>query len=127
MTVNPYRGEVTVELGGEQFAARPTYAAILAWEEKTGRTTTELLMRLTSGLFSVKELVSILQPALKAGGANLSTEVLGDRVVQEGQTEVLRPVAVLLKNALTGGKEPEPGELKAEREPDEPPSAGLSS
>jgi hypothetical protein len=112
MTANPYRGEVTVELGGESFAARPTYAAILAWEEKTGRTSTELLMRMTSGVFGVRDLVAILQPALEAGGTRMKEADLGERIVRHGQADVLKPVALILRNALTGGKEDELGEVK---------------
>ena len=113
MLANPYKGEVNVELCGESFAARPTYTAIRTWEEKTGRTSTELLVRLTSGVFGVRDLVNILQPALKAGGTELSEDDLGEKVVQTGQADVLKPVAAILKNALTGGKEADLGEVKA--------------
>jgi hypothetical protein len=117
MTANPHRGEVSVELGGVTHTARPTYAAILQYEQETGRTSTELMVRFSTGMFSLKEITSILHACLGAGGYKVPAAQIGEQIVQDGQTEFLKPCALLLRNALTGGKEPE-GEAGAVREPD---------
>jgi hypothetical protein len=113
MEANPYRGEVLVELSGVSYAARPDYHAILSWEEETGRATTELLMRLSAGIITLREIVAVLRHAIASGGRPVSAEFLGTAIVQHGQTEVYRPLGTVLKNALTGGKEAEPGEPAA--------------
>lgn len=115
MEANTYRGEVSIELSGVSYAARPDYNAILRWEEETGRATTELLMRLSAGIITLREIVAVLRHAIASGGRPVSAELLGTAIVETGQTEVYRPLGAVLKNALTGGKEAEPGE---------PPPAG---
>jgi hypothetical protein len=124
MTANPHRGEVAVVLGGVAYPARPTYSAILAWEEATCRTTTEILMRFAAGVFTLRELTAVIHAALVAGGANLASDAVGEMIVDAGQTEMLPPAGKLLRNALTGGREPSAGEAPAP-EPDEPPSGAL--
>jgi hypothetical protein len=110
MEANSFRGEVLIELSGVSYAARPDYNAILRWEEETGRATTELLMRLSAGALTLREIVAVLRHAIASGGRSLSAELVGSAIVQTGQTELYRPLGKVLKNALTGGKEAEPGE-----------------
>jgi hypothetical protein len=109
---NPHRGEVAVTLGGVDYAARPDYTAIVAWEERSGRITADLALRFGAGVFAMKELVAVIHAALVSGGAKLPVEEVGRLVVEEGALDLLKPAAILLRNALTGGKEPRPGEPK---------------
>ena len=39
-----------------------------------------------------------------------ASQIVGSAIVETGQTELYRPLGKILKNALTGGKEAEPGE-----------------
>jgi hypothetical protein len=110
---NPHRGEVAVTLGGVDYAARPDYTAIVAWEERSGRITADLALRFGAGVFAMRELVAVIHAALVSGGAKLPVEEVGRLVVEEGALDLLKPAAVLLRNALTGGKEPKPGEPAA--------------
>lgn len=110
---NPHRGEVAVALAGVDYVARPDYTAIVAWEERAGRITAELALRFGAGAFAMRELVAVLHAALVSGGAKLSVEEVGRLVVEEGALDLLKPAAVLLHNALTGGKVPRPGEPEA--------------
>jgi hypothetical protein len=117
MTANQHRGEVSVELSGVSHTARPTYQAILAYEQETGRSSSELMMRFSAGVFTLREIVAILHACLTAGGLKLSHQQLGEQVVDGGQTEFLKPCGYLLRNALTGGKQPDEGEAEAVRAP----------
>lgn len=110
---NPHRGEVALVLGGTSVTLRPSYEAIVEWEERLGRGTTEILMRLGASAFRVAELAAIVGAAARAGGATLSDQDAGRLIVADGQVEVIPVVAKLLKHALTGGKDPEPGEAGA--------------
>ena len=110
---NPFRGEVALALGGTSYTLRPSYEAIVEWEERLGRGTTELLMRLGASVFRVAELAAIVGAAARAGGATLTDAEVGRLIVADGQVEVIPVVARLLKHALTGGKDPEPGEAGA--------------
>jgi len=110
MIANPHRGEVAVTLAGQQYAARPTYAAVVKWETATGRTSTELLLRFASGNFAAAEVVAVLHAALAAGGTTMPADQLGELVISEGLTDQLEAAGKLLRNSLTGGKEPKPGE-----------------
>ena len=121
MQANPLRGEVAVVLGGVTYSARPTYTAILSWEGETNRTTTEILMRFAAGVFTLRELTAVIHAALTAGGAKLTADAVGEMIVDAGQTELLPPAGTLLRNALTGGREPAAGEAQAP-EPGKPPS-----
>lgn len=124
MTANPHRGEVSVELGGVSHTARPTYTAILAYESELGRSSSELMMRFSAGVFMLRDIVAILHACITAGGAKLTPQQLGELVVEGGQTEFLKPCGYLLRNALTGGKQPEEGEAEAVREPAASRTAG---
>jgi Phage tail tube protein, GTA-gp10 len=110
MTANPHRGEVAVTLAGQQYAARPTYTAVVKWETATNRTSTELLLRFASGNFAAHEVVAVLHAAITAGGAAMPVDQLGELVIAEGLTDQLEPAGKLLRNSLTGGKEPRAGE-----------------
>jgi hypothetical protein len=118
---NPWRGEVPVILGGEEFTARPDYTAVLTWEKNTGRTSTELLVRFGAGSFAVGDLVAVLHAAIVSGGHRIAIDDLGRRVVEHGQVDCLPAAGRLLHNALTGGKEPTTGEAAAP-EPEKPHS-----
>ncbi|WP_448208484.1 gene transfer agent family protein [Azospirillum sp. sgz302134] len=110
---NPHRGEVALVLGGTSYALRPSYEAIVEWEERLGRGTTEILMRIGASVFRVHELAAIVGAAARAGGATLTDADAGRLIVADGQVDVIPVVARLLKHALTGGKEAEPGEAGA--------------
>lgn len=110
---NPWRGEVPVTLAGVEYTGRPSYSAILQWETATGRTSTELMVRLSGGLFALAELTAIVHAALNAGGHKLPLDEVGRLVVEEGQVTMLPVAGRLLHNALTGGKEPDVGEQGA--------------
>ena len=113
MAANRHRGEVPLTLQGTSYTLRPSYEAIVEWEERTGRGSTELLMRFGASAFRVVDLVAIVGAAARASGATLTDREFGALVVAEGQANVLPSVALLLKNALDGGKEPQPGEAVA--------------
>lgn len=118
MAANKHRGEVSVRLGDTDLVARPSYTAVCAWEEALGRPSTELAVRLSSGLFTAREVATVLHAALKAGGSSLSLADVGEAIVEEGLADYLRPAVLLLRNALTGGREPASGEAPAaETEP----------
>lgn len=110
---NPYRGEVRFELAGVSYVGRPDYTAIVLWEELTGRTTTDLLMRFASGAFTARELASVIGAAIQSGGVNVKVEQVGRWIVEGGQTEYLGTAGRLLKNALTGGRDAPAGEVEA--------------
>lgn len=113
MSANPHRGEVPVILAGTVYTARPKYGAVVAWEERAGIPSLHLMTRFAAGIYHMKELVAVIHAAVSAGGANLTEEQVGDAVVEAGSDTFLPIAGKLLRHAVTGGKESEPGEAVA--------------
>lgn len=110
---NPEAGEVAIHLAGREWTLRPTYAAIVEIENATGQSIMQLSRSLMAKEWSAQQLVAIVAAGLRAGGERgVRTEDVGEYVLREGfaSPALLTAIALFLRNALTGGSSPRPGE-----------------
>ncbi len=113
MVANRDRGEVALELDGQVFVARPTYAAIVQAREKTGHALGESFRRVKD--CDVVEMAWVLGPCLRAAGAKLTDVQVGERIMAMGILKAVEECSVLIANMLTGGVKPEPEETVSKK------------
>jgi len=102
-TPNRARGEVCLRLAGRDFRLRPTFAALAETETMAGCGLVVLARRFLDGSYGIRDVVAVLLPALKAGGAVMEGEV-GDLVLDSGLLAVAPACAALLAAALGPGE-----------------------
>lgn len=98
---NIQRGEVSVTLGGRDYVLRPTFAALAEIESLAGRGLVALAQRFLDRQFGLNDVLAVLGPAIKAGGAK-PPEKLGDAVAAAGVLNLAGPIARFLALALSG-------------------------
>lgn len=111
MTANKHRGEVAmVGIDGAEIILRPTMAAIIAWEAKTGRTTIELAVAGSERALRAVDAAAAVTAAADAAGNPIPDEAMSALIESNGLAHILGPAIALLSNALTGGTADDPGE-----------------
>ena len=100
---NHQRGEVSVTLAGTEFTLRPTFAALAEIESRAGMGLVPLAQRFLDRQFGLSDVLAVLGPAIKAGGAP-PPEKLGDAVVAAGVLNLAGPIARFLAHALGGDR-----------------------
>ena len=100
--VNRERGEVAVTLSGVEYALRPTFAALAEIESRAGMGLVPLAQRFLDRQFGLNDVLAVLEPAIKAGGAK-PPEKFGDAIVATGVLNLAGPIARFLAHALGGG------------------------
>ncbi len=110
MGANKERGEVALDLDGEVFVARPTYAAIVEIRDKTGHSLGESFRRVRD--CDMVEMAWVLGPCLRAFGAKLTDAQVGERLMAMGVLNAVEETALLIENILTGGVKPDPEDSK---------------
>lgn len=124
---NAERGELTLSLEGVDYGLRPSFDAIVEFEEATGKSLTELVLAADSGKLRLPDLGAISCACIRAWARetgqksleHVSAKKLGSLIYQEpgGVMLVQKRLALILFQAMTGGftaeGNPKPGEPKA--------------
>jgi hypothetical protein len=102
--MNNSRGEVTIQLAGEERVMRPTFEAMCAIERDLNTNILPLMDRiLNKADFGVLTAATIIHHGLKgAGDTRLTLAEVGADVVKQGTTNVFGAVIELLASALHG-------------------------
>ena len=100
---NPFKGELEVKLGNQKFKTRLTIDACIRIEQALNTSLVKIATRLTDGDLTISDITSILTPAIRGGGNNLSHKEITEMVFQNGMVEGLRVCGEILTNVLTGG------------------------
>lgn len=114
---NPVRGEHEIVLAGTTYLLRPSYAAQVAIEAKTGKSYAQLAQAgQTGGLFAGDAAIALAE-LINAGAGNnplkmVSAERIGELIYEEGLPTVAARLTMALIDALTGGRTAS-GEAKA--------------
>ena len=112
--MNPYRGEVEIELGGSVRVMRPTFEAITEIESRVGVGIVELVRRFQGNEWRTADVVIVVRSGLKgAEGKERTLNEVGSWVFEAGVIQCATVALKLLVNGLTGGK-------TAEENPPEP-------
>ena len=99
--VNRWRGDVAVEVNGQQRVARLTLGALAELEEALGEDTLMALVeRFEGSAFSARDVVALLGAGLRGGGAVISDEELMVAEVRGGPIGAARAAAELLARAF---------------------------
>jgi hypothetical protein len=93
---NPYRGEASIEVGGETLLLRPSFGALIAAEEELG-SLFEIVERAAEGLLRLNQIVALFDHLSRGRPKAITRERIGDAVVEKG----LAGVAPTLKTVLT--------------------------
>ena len=122
MTANPTRGEVSLELEGQEYVLRPSYEAISAFEAQTDRSLIDLARAAGDGQLKMNEAAIIATECIKAHGRAIDDKAMaafkpsrvGDLILQAegGLLIAVKRLELLLFMAATGGYTGS-GEVKA--------------
>lgn len=122
MTANKTRGEVSLELEGQEYVLRPSYEAISAFEAQTDRSLIDLARAAGDGQLKMIEAAIIATECIKAHGRAVDDKALaafnaarvGELILQAdgGLLIAMKRLELLLFMAATGGYTGS-GEVKA--------------
>lgn len=102
---NPLKGEIEVKLGSQTYKARLTIDAIVSIEQSVGCGIIKLATKMSDGDISVQDAISILTPALRGGGNDVTDKDVKNIMQNVGITQTIQVVANILTQALTAGME----------------------
>jgi hypothetical protein len=108
---NEERGEVDLVLDGARFVLRPSHEACLEIEKQTRKGLMQLGIEASDGLTSITEAAAITGAFIRAWGkqvddpvaSRVDNERIGELIYAYGMMPVVLRIAMVLKNALTGG------------------------
>lgn len=109
---NPLKGEIEVKLGSQTYKARLTIDAIVSIEQAVGCGIIKLATKMSDGDISVYDAVSVLTPALRGGGNDVTDKDVKKIMQDVGITQSIQVVAQLLTQTLTAGMEEDNEEKK---------------
>lgn len=98
---NGARGEAALELGGETWTLRPSFAALVAAEEELGPLF-DLVERAADGKLSLTDMAALFWHCLADRPAGLTREALGEAIVGAGLAKLSPVLRGILKQILAG-------------------------
>jgi hypothetical protein len=104
---NPFRGELKVNLGKNQYNTRLTIDACMRIESTCGASLIKLATRLTEGDLLITDIANVLTPALRGGGNSMSHQEVCALVYEAGMADGLRVCGEILANVLNAGNKDE--------------------
>ena len=97
---NPLKAQVDINLGGTDYKARLTIDAIMQIEEKLNCGILKLITRIADSDVRMTDLISVLTPALRGGGNDVSEKDVKKIVSDSGIIDTTKCVAELLAKSL---------------------------
>ena len=101
---NPKRGELKIELGDTTWAGRVTLDTVMRIETALGKGIVKIAQSLSEGELTTVDLISVITPAVRAGGNNVTESDVQKAVWEAGLADGMRCVGEILAFAITGGK-----------------------
>ena len=98
---NPARGEATLTLAGQPMTVRPSFAALVAAEQEVGPLFA-LVETAAAGKLTLADTVALIFHCLVDKPGDMTTQSLGDEIVQVG-IAVLTPVLQTLLGQIIKG------------------------
>lgn len=98
---NKYRGEASLDVGGERLLLRPTFRALVAAEEELG-SLFELVERAAEGVLKLQQIVALFDHLSRGRPPAISRERIGEAVVEKGLTGVTPTLKLVLTQILQG-------------------------
>ena len=113
---NPLKAQVDINLGGTDYKARLTIDAIMQIEEKLNCGILKLITRIADSDVRMTDLISVLTPALRGGGNDVSEKDVKKIVGDSGIIDTTKCVAELLAKSLQSEDTEEVDKKKEELE-----------
>ena len=102
---NPLRGEVPLTLGGRVYVLRPSFAAIVAVEQRLGGVIA-LAVKGSKGELGLREMAALIFETMEKDGSGApSEEEVGALILEEGLAAISPVVSALLAAILKGGRQ----------------------
>jgi hypothetical protein len=98
---NPYRGEASLDVGGEALLLRPTFAALIAAEEELG-SLFEIVERAAAGALKLHEIAALFDHLSRGRPQGVTRERIGDAVVEKGLAGITPTLKLVLTQILQG-------------------------
>jgi hypothetical protein len=101
VSANPYRGEASIEVGGETLVLRPTFGALIAAEEELG-SLFEIVERAAEGALRLNQIVALFDHLSRGRPKAITRARIGEAVVEKGLAGVTPTLKVVLTQILQG-------------------------
>lgn len=102
MSANPYRGEASLNVGGETVVIRPSFSALVAAEEELGPLFA-LVERTAEGKLGVGEMAALFDHLSRGGRpAGIDRARIGEAIVEQGLAGVSPQLKLVLGQILQG-------------------------
>ncbi|MBV9529253.1 GTA-gp10 family protein [Sphingomonas sp.] len=98
---NAYRGECSLEVGGETLVLRPSFAALVAAEEELG-SLFELVEQAAAGQLGLQQIVALFDHLSKSRVGAITRERIGEAVVELGLAKITPVLRAVLSQVLQG-------------------------
>ena len=97
---NKYRGEVTIQLAGQDFVMRPTFHALCSIETELNKSLLLLISEISIKGLRFFEQVTIIKHGLKAAGNDLSNDEIHDMLSKTHLVDIFDSVCLFLRSGL---------------------------
>lgn len=98
---NPYRGEASLDVGGERLLLRPSFGALVAAEEELG-SLFEIVERAAEGALKLQQIVALFDHLTSARPKAITRERIGEAVVEKGLAGITPTLKLVLTQVLQG-------------------------
>jgi hypothetical protein len=98
---NPYRGEASIEVGGERLLLRPSFAALVAAEEELG-SLFEIVERAAEGALKLQHIVALFDHLSRARPNAITRDRIGEAVIEMGLAKITPILKLVLTQILQG-------------------------
>lgn len=99
------RGEIIIQLAGEERVMRPTFDAIAGIERDLKINSLPLLKKFAAGDVGVRDSATIVYHGLRGyGDTRLTLAEIGDAIIMQGLNELALPISEFLIASLEGVK-----------------------
>ena len=100
-SANAYRGEATLEVGGERLLLRPSFAALVAAEEELG-SLFEIVERAAEGALKLQQIAALFDHLSSGRPQAITRDRIGEALVERGLAKVTPTLKLVLTQILQG-------------------------
>jgi hypothetical protein len=98
---NHYRGEATLEVGGERLVLRPSFGALVAAEEELG-SLFEVVEQAAAGQLRLGQIAALFDHLSKTRPETITRARIGEAVVEKGLAAITPTLKLVLTQILQG-------------------------
>jgi len=104
---NPLRGELTINLGADQFNCKLNFDSIVRIETALDIPIIRLASKVSEANLKITELSYILFTAIKGGGTDITEKEVNNLIWKHGMVDAVKCVGEIITVALSSGDDTE--------------------